>query len=228
MKPLIRIEGVWKTYHVGGTDVHALRGLNLKIYPNEFLIIMGTSGSGKSTAMNMVGCLDMPTKGKIFLEDQDISKLSESNLASIRGKKIGFVFQAFNLIHTLTAEENVRLPLIFMGLDERGRTNEAKELLEEMGLGHRLNHTPGQLSGGELQRVAIARALVGDPDIVLADEPTGELDTKTGNEIMVLLKKMHKVHNKTVVVVTHDPTLKKYGDRVVYLQDGVIVKGGKR
>jgi len=224
VKPLINIEDVWKTYHVGGVDVHALRGLNLKIYPNELLIVMGTSGSGKSTAMNMIGCLDTPTKGRILLEDKDISKLSESDLASIRGKKIGFVFQAFNLIHTLTAEENVRLPLIFMGYKERGRLNQAKTLLEEMGLGHRLHHTPGQLSGGELQRVAIARALVGNPDIVLADEPTGELDTKTGNEIMAVLKKMHNVHKKTVVVVTHDPAMKKYGDRVVYLQDGKIIK----
>ncbi|MBD3303561.1 ATP-binding cassette domain-containing protein [Candidatus Woesearchaeota archaeon] len=232
-KVVIRLKDVWKTYRLGEHQVHALRGLSLDVYEGEFLAIRGPSGSGKSTSMNLVGCLDIPTKGKIFLDNINIADLEESDLAQVRGKKIGFIFQKFNLLPNLTAKENVMLPLIFQNVPEEERLDIAERLLNEMGLKDRMNHTPGQLSGGEQQRVAIARALAVDPEVVLADEPTGNLDQKTGEKIMDLLKYLNRKKGKTVVFVTHDVDLAEHADRIAFLVDGQIVKtktkkGGKK
>ncbi|MFW6230438.1 MAG: ABC transporter ATP-binding protein [Nanoarchaeota archaeon] len=223
-KPLIRIVNAWKTYRMGNVDVHALRGLDLEVYPKEFMAIQGPSGSGKSTTMNLVGCLDIPTKGHIYLEGNDISLMSESSLAQIRGQKIGFIFQKFNLINTLTAIENVMLPMTFQGYEEEERFARAKELLEMVDLGDRLDHRPTEMSGGQQQRVAIARAMAVDPEIILADEPTGNLDSKTGGSVMSFLKNLNRKQGKTIVMVTHDDKLAKEADRVEFLKDGVIVR----
>ncbi len=222
-KVLIKLKEVWKTYLMGKVEVHALRGLDLEVKKGEFIAIQGPSGSGKSTAMNMVGCLDIPTTGSIFLEGRNIAHLQESQLAQLRGKKIGFVFQQFNLINTLSALENVMLPMTFQGVEAEKRKNRAKSLLEFLELGDRVNHKPTEMSGGEQQRVAIARALANDPDILLADEPTGNLDSKTGKYIMNLLMKLNKEKNKTIIMVTHDDKLGKFAERVYYLKDGKIV-----
>ena len=224
MKPVIKLENVWKTYKMGNVEVNALQGLNLEVKEGEFLAIMGPSGSGKSTAVNMIGCLDVPTKGKIMLEQHDISKLSESELAQIRGRKIGFIFQQFNLIPTLTALENVMLPMIFQGVNEEERIKNATKLLELVELGDRINHKPTELSGGQQQRVAIARALANNPDVVIADEPTGNLDSKTGTNVLDFLQKLHKKESKTIVMVTHDANLSKVAERIEFLKDGKIVK----
>ncbi|MBI2652814.1 ABC transporter ATP-binding protein [Candidatus Woesearchaeota archaeon] len=221
---MIKLDSVWKTYTMGNVEVNALQGLNLDIKAGEFVAIMGPSGSGKSTAVNMIGCLDVPTKGKIILEQNDISKLSESELAQIRGRKIGFIFQQFNLIPTLTALENIMLPMIFQGIDEKERIERATELLELVELGDRLHHKPTELSGGQQQRVAIARALSNNPDVVLADEPTGNLDSKTGTNVLNFLQKLHKKEGKTIVMVTHDSNLSKVAERIEFLKDGAIVK----
>lgn len=221
---IIRLEDVWKTYHIGSVSVHALRGLTLSISEHEFVSIMGPSGSGKSTAMNMIGCLDIPTEGNIFLEQIDIEELTESELAQIRGQKIGFVFQKFNLINTLTALENVALPMIFQGVSANDRRSRAQELLERVGLGDRMQHRPSELSGGQQQRVAIARSLVNDPDVILADEPTGNLDSKSGEEIMDLLIELHEKEHKTIILVTHDKAVAEYADRIEYLVDGKVEK----
>jgi len=223
-KDIIELDNVWKIYKLGNVNVEALRGLNIDVRRGEFLAIMGPSGSGKSTAVNMVGCLDIPTKGTILLEGQDISHLSESDLAQIRGKKIGFIFQQFNLINTLTALENVMLPMTFQNIPGEERTERAKELLGMVDLGDRVEHRPTELSGGEQQRVAIARSLSNDPEIVLADEPTGNLDSKTGNIVMDFLKKLHKNKSKTIIMVTHDKNIARAAERVVYLKDGRLVK----
>ena len=220
---VIELRDVWKTYRMGSNKVHALRGLNLKVKKGEFLSIMGPSGSGKSTAMNMVGCLDTPSKGKIFLSGKDISKLSESDLAQIRGKKIGFIFQKFNLINTMTAKENVTLPLIFQNVSELKRERVAAKFLDLVGLKHRMNHTPNELSGGQQQRVAIARALSNSPEVILADEPTGNLDSQSGSTVMDFLKKLHKEQNTTIVLVTHDEKVASEAERTVFLKDGLIV-----
>lgn len=224
MKPIIQLKNVWKTYRMGDNIVNALRGINLDVMPGEFLAIQGPSGSGKSTAMNLVGCLDVPSRGEIYLDGQNIARLSESNLASIRGRKIGFIFQKFNLIETLTAFENVVLPMTFQGISEADRNKRAKQLLEQFGLGDRMHHKPGELSGGQQQRVAIARSLAVDPPVILADEPTGNLDSKTGKEVMEFLRELHKHRDKTIVLVTHDDSLARMADRVEYLKDGVIIK----
>lgn len=221
---VIELKDVWKIYKMGTNKVYALRGMNLQVKKGEFLSIMGPSGSGKSTAMNMVGCLDTPTKGKIYLSGQDISTLTESNLAQIRGKKIGFIFQKFNLINTMTAKENVMLPLIFQNTNEIKREKIAKNFLELVGLGNRLNHTPNELSGGQQQRVAIARALANSPEVILADEPTGNLDSQSGTTVMDFLKKLHKEKNTTIVLVTHDEKVAAQADRTVFLKDGMIVE----
>ena len=221
---VIELKNVWKTYHLGGVPVHALRGLSIRVDHGDFLVVLGPSGSGKSTAMNMIGALDVPSKGTIYLEKKDISKLDESNLAQIRGKKIGFIFQQFNLIPSLDAINNVTLPMIFQKDNYEGREKRAKELLKLVGLEHRMYHKPKELSGGEQQRVAIARALANDPEVILADEPTGNLDTKTGKQIMTILGRLHKEKNKTVILVTHDLDLIKYAHRVVYLKDGQVIK----
>jgi len=222
-KPIIRIENVCRIFHVGDSEVHALKDLDLEIFEGEFVSIMGPSGSGKSTAVNMVGCLDLPTKGEIYLDGKDIAHLEESDLAQIRGKKIGFIFQKFNLIPTLTALENVMLPMTFQGIDIEERRRKAKELLELVDLKDRMDHRPSELSGGQQQRVAIARSLSNDPPVILADEPTGNLDSKTGIRILTFLDKLHK-QGKTIIMVTHDPDLAKYADRILYLKDGQIVK----
>lgn len=221
-KPIIKLENVWKIYHVGDSQVNALDNINLEIYQGEFVAIQGPSGSGKSTAMNMVGCLDVPTKGKIFLEGKDISELTESELAQLRGQKIGFVFQQFNLINTLSAIENIALPMTFQGKTIEERTKQAKKILASLDLKERGEHKPNELSGGQQQRIAIARALANDPDIVLADEPTGNLDSKTGKYIMDLLIRLNKEKNKTIIMVTHDNQLSKYAQKIFYLKDGKI------
>ena len=223
-RSIIKLENVWKTYKMGDVEVNALQGLNLNINEGEFVAIMGPSGSGKSTAVNMIGCLDVPTKGKITLEQHDISKLSESELAQIMGRKIGFIFQQFNLIPTMTALENVMLPMIFQGLNEEKRTERAIKLLELVELGDRINHKPTELSGGQQQRVAIARALANNPEVVIADEPTGNLDSKTGTNVLDFLQKLHKKENKTIVMVTHDANLSRVAERIEFLKDGIIVK----
>ena len=223
-KTVIELKNVWKTYKMGENEVHALRGLSLQVKQGEFVSIMGPSGSGKSTAMNMVGVLDRPSKGSIYLNGQDIAKLSESKLAQIRGKTIGFIFQKFNLINTLSAKENVMLPLIFQGIDEFERSDRADELLELVDLGNRKHHKPNELSGGQQQRVAIARALATDPEVILADEPTGALDSKTGANLMDFLRKLHKEQGKTIIMVTHDAHVAKNADRIETLKDGQIVK----
>lgn len=224
---IIELKNVQKHYVLGEVTVKALCGLNLKIKRGEFVAIQGPSGSGKSTAMNMIGALDVPTSGHVYLDGRDISTFRESELAQIRGRKIGFIFQTFNLIQTLTALENVALPMMFQGVGKEERNKRAKELLERVGLGERLNHKPGELSGGQRQRVAIARALVNDPEVILADEPTGNLDSKTGENIMDFLEKLHKDDKKTIIMVTHNPALAEYADRVEFLKDGKIVKSVK-
>ena len=210
---------------MGHVNINALAGINIDIKENEFIAVVGPSGSGKSTCMNLIGCLDIPTRGKIYLEQHDISKLPESTLAQIRGKKIGFVFQAFNLIPTLSALENVMLPMTFQSIPRDIRLNKARDLLIKLGLKDRLNNLPSQLSGGESQRVAIARSLANDPEIILADEPTGNLDTKTGSEIMELLTNLHEKEHRTIAMVTHDASLKRHADRVIYIKDGKNTRG---
>lgn len=226
-EPIIKLKKVWKTYSMGEVRVHALRGLDLKVYPGEFLSIMGPSGSGKSTAMNMIGCLDVPTKGEIYLSGDNISHMSESDLAQIRGRKIGFIFQQFNLLQTLTAKENVMLPMTFQKKEQHLKEKKAEELLTMVGLGERLDHRPTELSGGQQQRVAIARALANDPKVVLADEPTGNLDSKTEHTVMDFLHKLHDEKGTTIVMVTHDEHLAKEAERVEHLKDGIIVKKTK-
>lgn len=223
-KPVIRLEEVEKIYKMGEVEVHALRGLTLQINKGEFVAIMGPSGSGKSTSMNMVGALDIPTKGKIFLDEHNIARLSESNLAQIRGKKIGFIFQQFNLIPTLTALENVMLPMTFQKIPGKERIERAINLLKKVGLTHRITHKPTELSGGEQQRVAVARALANDPEVILADEPTGNLDSETGKEIMNLLISLYKDDSKTIIMVTHDAKLARYAKRIIHLKDGRVAK----
>lgn len=228
-KTIIELKDVWKTYWMGDNAVHALRGINLEVKKGEFLAIMGPSGSGKSTCMNMVGALDIPTKGTVLLKGKDISTLTESNLAQIRGRTIGFIFQQFNLINTLTAVENVTLPLMFQNISAEQRAKRGKELLELVDLGERMHHRPTELSGGQQQRVAIARALATEPEIILADEPTGNLDSKTGGTVMDFLKKLHKEKGTTIIMVTHDESTARHADRVEVLRDGQLeTRGAKK
>ena len=208
---------------MGDTPVHALRGINLDVHPGEFLAIQGPSGSGKSTSMNIIGCLDVPSKGSVILDGKDVSTLSESDLAQIRGKKIGFIFQKFNLIETLTALENVTLPMTFQGMPEEERVTRATALLTQFGLGDRIDHKPNQLSGGQQQRVAIARSLATDPPVILADEPTGNLDSKTGQDVIRVLRELND-QGRTIVLVTHEDKLAKVADRIEFLKDGTIIK----
>ena len=217
---LIKLDEVEKHYQMGETVVRALRGSDLNIENGEYVAIMGPSGSGKSTLMNMIGALDVPTYGDVEIEQTDISELSESDLAVLRSKKIGFVFQRFNLIGSMTALENVALPMIFSGVSKEERTKRAKEILESVGLEDRMNFKPNELSGGQQQRESIARALANDPEVLLADEPTGNLDTKTGKKIMELLDQLNQ-QGKTIIMVTHNPEDAKYADRVVEIKDGV-------
>lgn len=224
MTTLIKLEDVHKVYDLDGVGVPAINGINVSINKGDFVALMGPSGSGKSTAMNLVGCLDLATKGEIYLGKHNIEHLPESDLAQIRGKQIGFIFQTFNLVPSLNALENVALPMIFQNVSRNLRLKRAKELLKQVGLGDRVKHLPNQLSGGERQRVAIARALINDPEIILADEPTGNLDTKTGDEIMKLLKDLNK-KGKTIILVTHNPDLTKLANKIIKLKDGKIIGG---
>jgi putative ABC transport system ATP-binding protein len=227
-KEVIRLRNVSKHYPMGKFVVKALSHLEFKVYEGEFVAIMGPSGSGKSTAMNLVGSLDMPTHGTIYLDGDDISEFSESDLAQVRGKRIGFIFQSFNLIPNLTVKENVMLPMMFQGTSIEERSDKAEELLRLVELHDRMDHYPGEISGGQMQRVAIARSLANDPEVILADEPTGNLDTKTGAIVMEFLEKLNK-EGKTVIMVTHDPDLaEKYADVVYWLLDGVLEKVTKR
>ena len=221
--PIIQLKDVWKIYPMGATTVQALRGISLEVHEDEFVAIQGPSGSGKSTSVNMVGCLDIPTKGTVLLDGKDISKMTESQLAQIRGQRIGFVFQQFNLIPTLSAIENVMLPMTFQDVPLEKRRKRAIKLLGLVDLSDRANHKPSELSGGEQQRVAISRSLANDPEVVLADEPTGNLDSKTGAMIMNFLKKLNE-QGKTIVMVTHDNVLAKKAEKIIFLKDGKIVR----
>ena len=218
--PAIRLENVVKTYDLGEVQVHALRGVSLEIYRSEFVAIMGASGSGKSTLMNILGCLDRPTKGRYFLDGDDVSQLSKNALARVRSHKIGFVFQQFNLLSRTSALENVELPTIYAGVPTQEREKRAREALERVGLAERAMHFPSQLSGGQQQRVAIARALVNNPAILLADEPTGNLDSRTSVEIMDILQKLNQEHGLTVVIVTHEADIAQYARRALEFRDG--------
>lgn len=220
---LIKLKEVSKIYGKKMAEVRALQDVSAEINKGEFVAIMGPSGSGKSTFMNIVGCLDIPSKGRIFLENRNISLLEESELAQIRGKKIGFVFQQFNLIPTFNALENVMLPMIFQNIPKKVREKRALDLLNQVGLKKRIKHLPSELSGGEQQRIAIARALANDPEIILADEPTGNLDSKTGKEIIMILKELNK-KGKTIIVVTHDNDIAKCARKIIKLKDGRIIK----
>ncbi len=224
MASLISLQDVYKIYSLEGVEVPAINGISLKINQGDFVALIGPSGSGKSTAMNLVGCLDTASRGNIFLGKYNIQSLSESDLAQVRGKKIGFIFQTFNLIPSLDALENVALPMMFQNVSRSIRIKRAKELLEQVGLGNRMHHLPNQLSGGQRQRVAVARALVNDPDIILADEPTGNLDTKTGEEVMKMLSELNK-KGKTIILVTHNPDLTRLANKVIRLKDGQIIGG---
>jgi putative ABC transport system ATP-binding protein len=219
---VIVVEDLWRTYDMGSEQqVQALRGVNVRIKHNEYVAIMGPSGSGKSTLMNLIGCLDTPSKGKYWLNGQLVSELDDDQLARIRNKEIGFVFQTFNLLARATSLHNVELPLIYNGTPTAARIARAKESLTDVGLESRMNHKPNELSGGQRQRVAIARALVNKPSIILADEPTGNLDSKTGDEIMALFDTLHASGN-TIVLVTHEPDIAEYAHRIIHIRDGQI------
>ncbi|MCJ7552194.1 MAG: ABC transporter ATP-binding protein [Anaerolineae bacterium] len=221
---VIWVEDLHKIYKMGDNEVHALRGVSLTIRRGETVAIMGPSGSGKSTLMNILGCLDQPTYGLYVLDGQDVSKMSDDALAAARNRRVGFVFQSFNLLARTSALENVVLPLVYAGATLRQRKKRAREVLESVGLGDRLDHTPNELSGGQQQRVAIARALVNHPAIILADEPTGNLDSKSGKEIMEILQRLNRDAGITVILVTHDPNVTRYAQRVIQLFDGKILK----
>ena len=218
---LIRTEDLWKTYVMGGTEVHALHGVTFEIQRNEYVAIMGPSGSGKSTLMNLIGCLDTPTRGQYWLNDQLVSELDDDRLAHIRNKEIGFVFQTFNLLARATALHNVELPLVYSGVSPRERTERAQKALAMVELTDRMHHRPNELSGGQRQRVAIARALVNTPSIILADEPTGNLDSATGEEILRLFERLHSEGN-TIILVTHDRDVAGYAHRIISIRDGKI------
>ncbi len=222
MQTIIELNKVHRNFEMGESVVHALSGISVKINKGDFIVILGPSGSGKSTLMNMVGALDLASEGEIYLDGQDIENSDESELAQIRGSKIGFVFQSFNLIPTLTALENIALPMMFHGIEKKERIKRAEKILKSVKLEHRRTHLPNELSGGERQRVAIGRALANDPEVILADEPTGNLDTKTGGEIMKLFTNLNK-KGKTIILVTHDLNLVKHARKVLKIQDGKII-----
>ncbi len=218
--PIIEIKDVTKIYKMGDVEVHALRGVSLNVYPGEMVAIMGPSGSGKSTLMNIIGCLDQPTSGAYLLAGQDVSRLNDDQLAEIRGRRLGFVFQTFNLLSRTNAIENVELPLIYSGA--RNRRGRAQAALEAVGLSDRMYHRPNELSGGQQQRVAIARALVNNPNIIMADEPTGNLDSKAGAEVMAVFQQLNEEQGMTVVLVTHEPEIAEHTRRIVHLYDGRV------
>lgn len=224
---MIDLEHIFKIYELGDNKVYALNDVSLHVEKHEFLSIIGPSGSGKSTLMNMLGCLDVPTSGKYILDGEDVSKKNDDELAYIRNNKIGFVFQGFNLIQKLTAIENVELPLIYLDVPAKERRERAKKALESVGLGERIHHNPTELSGGQQQRVAIARALITNPPIILADEPTGNLDSKAGKEVMQIFKNLHAEGN-TIILITHDSDVAKQASRVVRIQDGKIYENERK
>jgi len=219
--PLIETRDLWKTYRMGDEDIHALRGVSISIERGEYVAIMGPSGSGKSTLMNLIGCLDTPSNGTYLLNDKEVSQMNDNELARIRNEEIGFVFQTFNLLPRATALHNVELPLVYAGMGKKERLEQAKAAIEKVELTHRMTHRPNELSGGQRQRVAIARALVNNPSILLADEPTGNLDSKTGVEIMALFARLHQGGN-TIIVVTHEPDIAAYAHRVIAIRDGQV------
>ncbi|MHC1581411.1 MAG: ABC transporter ATP-binding protein [Candidatus Syntropharchaeia archaeon] len=219
---MIKVENLVKIYKMGKVDVHALRGVNLEIGDGDFIAIVGPSGSGKSTLLNMIGCLDKPTEGIVFINGINTGNLSENKLAEMRRKKIGFIFQQLNLIRTLNAVENVALPMFFAGISRKKRMERARELLEKVGLGNRLYHKPSEMSGGEQQRVAIARALSNDPEVIIGDEPTGNVDTETGNVIMDILEDLNG-EGRTIIVVTHDPDIAARAKIIKKMKDGKII-----
>lgn len=221
MQEIISISHIRKTYKIGDEIIHALQDVSLKIFRNEYVALMGPSGSGKSTLMNVLGCLDTPSDGEYILNNISVSRMSDNQLAEVRNKEIGFVFQTFNLLPRATTLENVALPLVYAGMSKTAREARAKEVLEQVGLGNRMNHKPNELSGGQRQRVAIARALVNNPAIILADEPTGNLDSKTSVEIMGLFEDIHKKGN-TIILVTHEEDIALHAHRIIRLRDGLV------
>ncbi|MFL7812774.1 MAG: ABC transporter ATP-binding protein [Anaerolineales bacterium] len=219
---VVDAKDITKVYQMGEVEVHALRGLSVQIAPGEIISIMGPSGSGKSTLMNILGCLDRPTSGEYYLNGESVANLNDDQLADIRNRGVGFVFQSFNLLPRATALANVELPMRYSALNGRNRKDVAKEALEAVGLGDRIHHRPNELSGGQMQRVAIARALVNNPAIIMADEPTGNLDSKSGDEIMTLLKRLNQERGTTLIIVTHDPEIAELTNRVISIRDGRI------
>lgn len=221
MDPVIQLSHIRKTYQMGKVEINALRDVSLEIIPNQYVAIMGSSGSGKSTLMNIIRCLDSPSGGQYHLNGTDVSKMNDKDLARVRNEEIGFVFQTFNLLPRSTALDNVALPLVYAGYSQKARRNKAREVLESVGLGDRYNHKPNELSGGQRQRVAIARALINTPSIILADEPTGNLDSSTSYEIMALFDELHKQGN-TILLVTHEEDIAEYAKSIVRLKDGNV------
>jgi len=225
--PLIETRDLWKTYVMGDEEIHALKGVSIAIERGEYVAIMGPSGSGKSTLMNLIGCLDTPSKGTYLLNNKEVSQMNDNELARIRNEEIGFVFQTFNLLPRASALQNVELPLVYAGVAGRERQERAKTALQKVELGERMTHRPNELSGGQRQRVAIARALVNNPSILLADEPTGNLDTKTGTEIMALFARLHQAGN-TIVLVTHEADVAAFANRVIHVRDGQVEKDERK
>jgi putative ABC transport system ATP-binding protein len=224
---LIETRDLWKTYVMGDEEIHALKGVSIAIERGEYVAIMGPSGSGKSTLMNLIGCLDTPSKGTYLLNEKEVSQMNDNELARIRNEEIGFVFQTFNLLPRATALHNVELPLVYAGIGKKERLEQAKAAIEKVELTHRMTHRPNELSGGQRQRVAIARALVNNPSILLADEPTGNLDSKTGVEIMALFARLHEAGN-TIIVVTHEADIAAYAHRVIAIRDGQVERDVKQ
>ncbi|HOO34342.1 MAG TPA: ABC transporter ATP-binding protein [Thermotogota bacterium] len=220
-KVVLELKNIWKIYEMGDIKVEALQDFSLQIEEGDYMVVMGPSGSGKSTFLQITGCLDKPTKGEVLIDGVNTSNMSDNQLAKVRNQKLGFVFQSFNLLSKMTAQENAALPLVYSGIPLKRRMNRAKELLEKVGLGERIHHKPNELSGGQQQRVAISRALANDPPVVLADEPTGNLDSKSSEEILKILENLHK-NGKTIIVVTHDPDMVHCGNKVVHVLDGKI------
>ncbi len=227
-REVLKLENVWKSYHMGHEQVDALRGVSFAVHEGDYFAVVGPSGSGKSTLMHILGLLDTPTQGKVFIDSIDATKMPEERLASLRGKKIGFIFQSFHLVGSLTALENVALPAMLAGIPEEERLARAKKILMDLGMGDRLHHLPGELSGGQRQRVAIARSLMNSPSLLLADEPTGNLDSASGGEVLKIFDELHK-QGKTVIIVTHDPTVASHCWQAVHIKDGLVEKmTGKR